>query len=269
MTTPDPSTTRSAAPAAPPADAYVARDIPCAACGYNLRTLPVTATCPECGASIDRTLRRLRRPLVPADHRRKLARGAVLLAAALPTGLATMLLNGLVLRRPAAPLLTALQVLVALALVLGAAWLSTADPRPRIRQKTEILRQALRSVLALFCLFPLLWLWTGWRTRAGQSIFAIEFLLAVAVLPQLLFRYTAAVAGSLRHRPQRRAFRDIAAWHLWVMAVTLVLLVFDGRDGRYSQAVPIATLSLLAWSVIMFVAAITFVTLARRLRHAT
>lgn len=40
-----------------PPDACVALDTPCIGCGYNLKTLPVSRHCPECGMSIDQTLR--------------------------------------------------------------------------------------------------------------------------------------------------------------------------------------------------------------------
>lgn len=44
--------------AVPPLDAQqrIAVDLPCTACGYNLRTLPAAARCPECAAEVDRTL---------------------------------------------------------------------------------------------------------------------------------------------------------------------------------------------------------------------
>ena len=42
-------------PVAP--DAHVTDDLPCLKCGYNLRSLPVTADCPECGTSVHESAR--------------------------------------------------------------------------------------------------------------------------------------------------------------------------------------------------------------------
>jgi hypothetical protein len=45
-----------------PDDAVITRDAPCAQCGYNLRTLPVSGKCPECGLPIMDTYARISRP---------------------------------------------------------------------------------------------------------------------------------------------------------------------------------------------------------------
>lgn len=54
----DPSTLLQQRPEGQPLN-QITKDIRCAQCGYNLRTLNIDAQCPECGMSIDETLRRL------------------------------------------------------------------------------------------------------------------------------------------------------------------------------------------------------------------
>jgi len=43
-------------PAPPAAQQRLDRDLPCASCGYNLRTLRIDATCPECGHPVDASI---------------------------------------------------------------------------------------------------------------------------------------------------------------------------------------------------------------------
>ncbi len=38
------------------AGGIVDRDIPCASCGYNLRSLKIAGVCPECGVAVNRTV---------------------------------------------------------------------------------------------------------------------------------------------------------------------------------------------------------------------
>lgn len=39
-----------------PDDTFVAVDIACLGCGYNLKTMPVDANCPECNRPVEFTL---------------------------------------------------------------------------------------------------------------------------------------------------------------------------------------------------------------------
>lgn len=50
-----------------PTDLYVAVDMPCLGCGYNLRTLAVSSACPECSHQIEDTLRKWEPPSDPYD----------------------------------------------------------------------------------------------------------------------------------------------------------------------------------------------------------
>ena len=62
-------------------DHSVAVDFPCDGCGYNLRTLQETATCPGCGAAVAVTVRRA--GLLPTVWLQNIAAGATCLAISL------------------------------------------------------------------------------------------------------------------------------------------------------------------------------------------
>lgn len=81
-----------AAPAAAPSPCPVSIDWPCAGCGYNLRTLDRTATCPECGLPVAVSLEASR--FTAADRRRcgRVRLGAILLAVSVGMTLGSMLL---------------------------------------------------------------------------------------------------------------------------------------------------------------------------------
>src|SRR5512143_3355421 len=64
------------------ADQRVCVDVPCDACGYNLRTLQATGTCPECGAAVLDSIRSDDLRYAPANWVRRLGWGATLLAVA-------------------------------------------------------------------------------------------------------------------------------------------------------------------------------------------
>ncbi len=56
--------------------AVLDRDTPCLNCGYNLRTQPVTADCPECGMAVSISLRNDGLADAPPGYRRRLRHGA-------------------------------------------------------------------------------------------------------------------------------------------------------------------------------------------------
>ena len=66
----------SAVPAVPPAP--ITRDLPCITCGYNLRTQPINAHCPECDTPATRSFEAYAARLAGADRRwlRKLTSAA-------------------------------------------------------------------------------------------------------------------------------------------------------------------------------------------------
>jgi len=62
-------------------DERVAVDLPCVACGYNLRTLRVDSVCPECAAPVERSFRQVHLRWADAGWVGTLAGGAGFLAA--------------------------------------------------------------------------------------------------------------------------------------------------------------------------------------------
>jgi len=87
----------TASPAVPnsaeatPADA-IAADVPCLACGYDLRGLDRTGRCPECGNAIDESLRLWREPALTAAAAGTLAAGVTLLELAALASFASLFL---------------------------------------------------------------------------------------------------------------------------------------------------------------------------------
>lgn len=73
-------------PAAPgittPSPPCVSHDLPCAGCGYNLRTLAVTAVCPECAHPIEASMRFRHLHLADVRWLRALRRGTILMGVA-------------------------------------------------------------------------------------------------------------------------------------------------------------------------------------------
>src|SRR5687767_13428662 len=61
-----------------PAHDLIPRDLPCITCGYNLRTQPTTARCPECDTPATQTFEAYAARLAGADRRwlRKLTSAA-------------------------------------------------------------------------------------------------------------------------------------------------------------------------------------------------
>ncbi len=72
----------------------VAVDAPCVGCGYNVRTLHSSGLCPECGHSINHSLRGYFLPYAPARWVRGLAHGLLLLLIAGGTAFVGALLAG-------------------------------------------------------------------------------------------------------------------------------------------------------------------------------
>ena len=58
-------------------------DRPCLACGYNLRSLPTTGKCPECGAPVERSLRGVLLRYSSPTYLARLRRGILLVEVAI------------------------------------------------------------------------------------------------------------------------------------------------------------------------------------------
>jgi hypothetical protein len=76
-----------------PAAAIVADDAPCRRCGYNLRGLPHTGRCPECSASIERSLRGNILDVADPAYLHRLRRGATLVEISILTFVALPLIG--------------------------------------------------------------------------------------------------------------------------------------------------------------------------------
>ena len=70
-----------ATPSAPLSNSgvIIERSQPCVKCGYDLRGLPVKGVCPECGTSVEDSLRGLLLQFASAEYRGKLSRGLSLI----------------------------------------------------------------------------------------------------------------------------------------------------------------------------------------------
>lgn len=79
-------------PSLPPGTT-VAADMPCRRCGYNLRGLPRTGQCPECSASIERSLRGNILDVADPAYLHRLRRGATLVEVSILTLVALPLIG--------------------------------------------------------------------------------------------------------------------------------------------------------------------------------
>ncbi|MEM9418920.1 MAG: hypothetical protein AAGA25_07730 [Planctomycetota bacterium] len=65
-------------------EGLIAIDLPCSSCDYLLRAQPPDGSCPECGTSIQETLKASNIRLLPLDWLRRIQAGSVCLAVSIP-----------------------------------------------------------------------------------------------------------------------------------------------------------------------------------------
>lgn len=144
--------TPSAVP--PPPPMTVDRTQPCVKCGYDLRGLPLTGVCPECGSPVEDSLRGLVLQFASAQYRGKLKRGLSLILNGILLQIGLMVLGfGVVLAFPGSRMvmlgLSAAGLGVTVMLMLGY-WLFTEpDPGYTGIEKPKSARQVARIAVAV------------------------------------------------------------------------------------------------------------------------
>ena len=203
--------------------AAITTDIPCISCGYNLRTLAVSARCPECGQPVESTTRYA---LVFANPTwlKALRDGAAILAWT-PVALfgVDLLAVGawLLARYNHADMTTLLIVLlVALAhfaafyaFAVGTGKLTRVEPTSRVRARRFAARAACMCPLALFVLGVLL--------STGSPLVAI----LVSAVPLLWPMFLAVHAKSLGRRSFSPVVARTASVVVWAGGISTGLLL--------------------------------------------
>ncbi|RMF84182.1 MAG: hypothetical protein D6744_03530 [Planctomycetota bacterium] len=170
------------------ADDRIDADLACAGCGYNVRSLPRDGRCPECGHSVDDSVRAGWLAFAPRGWLERTARaveqllaacvaligGWILVALAYVAAL-TLTRRGLL---PAgAPRITLMLAYAALLiaflapLLRGLAGLSAPEPAPSARERGRWVRAALRCMMVLVPV-PLL---LGWSELLAEFVPGFHF----------------------------------------------------------------------------------------------
>jgi hypothetical protein len=220
------------------------RDLHCKECGYNLRGLPHAGACPECGLSVERSLRGdLLRDSSPAYLRRlmrglKLARwsATVLVVAPFLVVALTILAGSLAL--PVAVENVMFGALVAVVIVapllIAGGWWLISTPDPGLARSTEDhRRRAVRQTAAAFggtlilvtmillakelTQAQLLTTLSEWLPALGTLVFAVHWLTGVTFIVRLAER----VPLDVRLEARRVVMGFIIAVAAWVVSMVL------------------------------------------------
>jgi hypothetical protein len=197
----------------------IAGDLPCIACGYNLRALAEAGRCPECGEPVKRSTTYHLRPS-PAWLKR-LEEGVNLLTTGIPVigigagllGLGGFLLGSFSGVSAAAPLLVFAVLLVS---AISVVKITIADPTPLVRRREGLSwRRVTRLCLLLspVILAPPIIQTTSWTALVLAC-------LPAAILPPAFFCHMAALMARVLRPDLARTARRLA------LALALTELAF-------------------------------------------
>lgn len=184
-------------------DGRIAGDVPCLRCTYNLRGLDPTGTCPECGTPVPLSTQRTLLRFAPPGWVRRLAWGALLLAAGIALAL-LLLATATGLHRFFGPTALAVRIMSAIgghvALVpivltgLGLFLISSRDPSQLYSRQGWTSRRILQ-----YCLWITLVLTLLLGSLAGRPYGTWKFRLQVIALLALYVVLTALWVALMRH----------------------------------------------------------------------
>ena len=156
-------------------------DLPCAACGYNLRTILINGRCPECGTEVAETLKSGILACSSPRWLRNIGAGCVLLLLAPAASMLALSVRGKPVQTPAQCVMVLIPGLVLLA--MGLQLLTRPEPPPRVRTRSG---RWTRIML----------LYGGWLWLLSiTGIMTAMFFLEINSLGRILKPYYFAVSG--------------------------------------------------------------------------
>jgi hypothetical protein len=231
------------------AEGRVADDVPCAHCGYNVRTLPADGVCPECAHPVAWSLRGSGLCYVPSAWLRRVNRGVLILLCALGAGLGGMAAwvfasTYFALTQPPDALGPGTDRIVVTVVAFGwcALWLAVAavglflltgaEPLARERamdsRARRITRLGLMSAIALAALAFLMLMLS--RATAELAFLPLRPLSAGAWCASLLVSLVVPIAalhyiGRLMQRAARPGLALFARIGAWCLLASIVLML--------------------------------------------
>jgi ribosomal protein L37E len=225
----------------------VATDTPCDQCGYNLRTLHVSARCPECGYPVMRALRSGMLRDAPRTYIRRLIHGAdaLLVAVLLSGGVASAFLAAIVrdilLASALRVALIAACCLIPVLCIVGVFLLTGRQPdeppstKPSLRSQLRFAVMIGMAPLELAAIELIIPLSAAIPELLAAVVMVIATLVSVFVLPFMLAAFIARLARRLE--PARASGR--AAAGVSVVIALLVVLPAAILSPNSSGALPI------------------------------
>lgn len=219
-------------------------DLPCHHCGYNLRQLPLSAACPECGTALERSLRSDHLDTASPQWLRRVSLGLNVLVGTIAMAVGSAVVVAWIEVRTGREISIASFIdLAVTALVAAGFWLATEpDPATIWTERSLSLRRAARWMLMAWAAMDL----GSTILMLSQSRFtpiaeiAAQGLYPLAMIPLLLY------ARQLARRMPDEALAN--------QTMGLLLLMLGVWFLAWAMPGPLAGLSLLAfvvWSLIL------------------